>query len=1009
MFPQVSLAAPFLSKSPDGPWEQLDFLVIRRDVLTHVSEGQPPLEDLDDRDPRQQIMNNDRWQQLRELFATVREMSPEDRRAFLDKELAGDPELRAELDSLLDADPTTGAFFNPRKGERIEGSIGPYQLLEVLGEGGFGIVYLAQQVRPIRRQVALKVIKPGMDTRQVIARFEAERQALALMNHPGVAQVFEAGETEQGHPYFVMEYVDGLPITAFCDRERLSIRQRLELFQQVCDAIQHAHQKGVIHRDIKPSNVLVTLRNGVPVPVVIDFGIVKATTPSSPDLTAITHEGMIVGTLRYMSPEQAGGADAVDTRSDIYSLGVLLYELLTGELPFDSERLRRAALSEAVRVIREEEPPGLAARVERSGERSAELAKLRSTDSRGLLRELKGELQWITFRALEKQPERRYASPAEFAADVQRLLADEPVLAGPPSATYRVRKYMRRHRAGVAAAALVLLAILAGGVAAGIGFARAIKAERIARGEAESAERVTNFLIELFQSPTPDRALGQTITARTLLDIGARRIQGKEIQDPKVRARLLSAVGSAYSTLGLHEEGVDLLHEAAEETQKANGPKSAEYGKALSQLALNMRNAGEMDGVDSLTQRSVDILSQAEGANRNDLAMAILRQAEWRINSGSPEEGDSLVRVALEMAEAEAHPDTTVLVIGYSIRGFVAGTRGALEDQERDTERALSLAIAHFGEKHSRVLRLHRGLARVYGQMHKSDEALRHADAALSLAQAMFPEGHPSIASAVSGRGEALAGAYRWDEAIAAHEEALAMYRATYGAEHHMVQDELYSLGICYEGDRQINLAIDRMREACAMQSKAFGLENATTISLTRNLAELYASAGRIDEAEALFRKIIPYVKAYPNDDAVVQVGLADICRDTGRLAEADSLYLRARALNDTTSAYQRLYYGDCLTRHAYLRSVQGRHADAESLMQAGIAMQLRDNPEDSPELMKSFVIDAASRARAGNVNGAMQALKKAKVCGAIEQDAMRFKELAVLRSRPDYPLESSR
>ena len=327
--------------------------------------------------------------------------------------------------------------------------IGPYKLLQQIGEGGMGTVFMAEQTQPVQRKVALKVIKPGMDSRQVIARFEAERQALAMMDHVNIARVLDAGATEAGRPYFVMELVHGVPITKYCDDNHLTPRERLELFVPVCQAIQHAHQKGIIHRDIKPSNVMVTLYDGKPVPKVIDFGVAKATEQKLTERTLFTQYGTMVGTLEYMSPEQAEmSALGVDTRSDIYSLGVLLYELLTGSTPLTHKRMKEAAYAEILRMIKEEEPPKPSTRLSDSGEALASISAQRHTEPAKLTKLVRGELDWIVMKTLEKDRNRRYETANGFAADVQRYLNDEPVQACPPSAGYRFRKFARRNKAG---------------------------------------------------------------------------------------------------------------------------------------------------------------------------------------------------------------------------------------------------------------------------------------------------------------------------------------------------------------------------------------------------------------------------------------------------------------------------------------------------------------------------------------------------------------------------------
>jgi serine/threonine protein kinase/WD40 repeat protein/tetratricopeptide (TPR) repeat protein len=405
--------------------------------------------------------------------AALAQQAPAQRVALLDQACAGDTLLRSRVEALLWAhDNPDSALEAPLAGSLATAAlmcregpgtrIGPYQLLEEIGEGGFGIVFLAEQHKPLRRRVALKVIKPGMDTRQVIARFEAERQALALMDHPNIAKVHDGGETAGGRPYFVMELVQGIPITDYCDQAQMAPRQRLDLFVTVCQAVQHAHQKGIIHRDIKPSNVLVTMQDGQPVAKVIDFGIAKATGPQLTDKTLCTGAAQLIGTPLYMSPEQAGpGSVDVDTRSDIYSLGVLLYELLTGTTPFDKERLKKAGYDEICRLIREEEPARPSARLSALGTAAEAVSANRQSDPRRLAQLCRGELDWIVLKALEKDRSRRYETASALAADIERYLNDEPVEACPPSALYRLRKLVRRNRAAVVAAAL--LAVLAVG------------------------------------------------------------------------------------------------------------------------------------------------------------------------------------------------------------------------------------------------------------------------------------------------------------------------------------------------------------------------------------------------------------------------------------------------------------------------------------------------------------------------------------------------------------------
>jgi serine/threonine protein kinase len=516
------------------------------------------------------------------IFNAARRIeTPEARRRYLEQACADQPDLHARILALLRIHDQELSFLeSPAPGLHVETvdtlgegpgtHIGPYRLVEVIGEGGFGVVFRAEQHEPLRRQVALKVLKPGMDTRRVVARFEAERQALALMDHPHIARILEGGETAAGRPYFVMELVYGVPITLYCDDHNLPLRQRLGLFVAVCQAVQHAHQKGIIHRDLKPSNVLVASEDGKLVPKVIDFGVAKALGQPLSEGTLATGAGVVVGTLAYMSPEQTKlDALDIDTRADIYSLGVVLYELLTGTTPLTRERLKQTDLGEVLRLIREEEPPPPSARLNQTNGSLTSLEAQRKQERACWSREVRDELDWIVMKALEKDRGRRYETASAFAADVQRYLAGEPVLAAPPSATYRLRKFARKHRAALTTAALVALLLVAGVAVSTWQAVRATAAEARAHDkeqqalvqkqraddEAAIARAITDFLQKelLGQADISLQVGGErnsNITVREVLDRAAQQIDGKFPGQKLTEAAIRFTIGSAYVALG---------------------------------------------------------------------------------------------------------------------------------------------------------------------------------------------------------------------------------------------------------------------------------------------------------------------------------------------------------------------------------------------------------------------------------------------------------------------------
>jgi len=615
--------------------------------------------------------------------------------------------------------------------------IGPYRLLHRIGEGGMGEVWAAEQMEPVRRRVAVKLIKAGMDTKQVIARFEAERQALATMDHPCISKVFDAGETEEGRPFFVMELVSGLPITEYCDRQGLRTAERVALFIQVCEGVQHAHQRAIIHRDLKPSNVLFALQDGRAVPKIIDFGVAKATAQPLTEKSLFTEVGALIGTPEYMSPEQADlSVQDVDTRTDVYALGVILYELLVGALPFEPKMLREAGFDGIRRMIREVEPPKPSTRLGTlGGPRSSDAARQRQVDLPTLRRQLAGELDWITMKALEKDRERRYGSPAELAADLGRHLRNEPVLAGPPSASYRARKFVRRHRVGVAVAAVAVLAL--GGFALAMG----VQARRISR-EAEAKREVSAFLAELFKVSNPSEARGGNITARELLDKGVVKIRGSLQGEPRVRAELLATMGTVYLGLGLYDQAEPLLKEALDTQRRVLGREHPDTLRSAVEMGRLLHATLRDDESEKLLVETLGIQKRVLGAEHPDTlrTMGDLARAFW--GQDRSKEAEASFRELLAVQKRVLGPENVETLRSMHGLGLALNSQRRFAEGEAILKETLALRRRVLGADHPHVLNTMMHLAFSYKYQGRLREAEALTKELLEIGNRVLGPGH---------------------------------------------------------------------------------------------------------------------------------------------------------------------------------------------------------------------------------------------------------------------------
>jgi serine/threonine protein kinase/tetratricopeptide (TPR) repeat protein len=939
-------------------------------------------------------MKQDRFQKAETIFQAAVELPAADRDGLVADRCGDDVELRALVERLLlhHADGMS-RFLEPAaecETARVEGAagspatIGPYKILESIGEGGMGVVYLAEQSAPLRRRVALKVIKLGMDTKEVVARFEAERQALALMDHPGIARVFDGGATPEGRPYFVMEHVPGIPITDYCDRRKLSMRERLELFTQVCEAVQHAHQKGIIHRDLKPSNILVGEVDGRPVPKVIDFGVAKAVARPLTEATVYTAQGQLIGTPEYMSPEQAEatGLD-VDTRTDVYSLGVILYQLLAGSLPFDSTQLRKAGFAGILKILRETDPPRPSTRVSSLGGQTDEIAVKRRTDRRRLVSQLKGDLDWIVMRALEKDRDRRYGSPRELTQDIRRHLQHEPVLAGPPSAVYRTRKYVRRHRVALGFVALTFLGITTAlvesnrqreKVEAALAVAEAERAQAVL--EAEKAEQVSRFLQEVLGANDPFdlryevRTPEENEFAKRLLDQAAETVEVDLAAQPEVLAEVQDVIGRTYWGLELYDEARSHLEASLALRRELYGDLHPDVATSLEHLGFLAQSVGEFEQARSYYTESLEIRRVVLGERHSETAtsLASLGALEWEFSpeaklfpaprNGSIDRAEQLTRASLEIRKETGD----VLVRGIAgcnrVLALIHAVRGEYEAALTCARAALEARLMLVGRDHYLVSWDLEDLGTIYldsGDPVSAEPFLRESRA---IRNRLLAEDHYARLWSHKALAECLARQGRYAAADSLYTEALVGYRKRWPAGGTTLRTLPIALANARRARGDSAGAANFVRETLVWTRDAHGVESVEVASVLRVLADEYYPQGS-EEAYLAHREELSIHQSQLGDDrrtigslVRVAVALSRIeARGPSRFATVDSLFREAQRMQQRVNDGDVPWSGqEWLHRswgQAYLD--QGRAGDAEPILREGVEIVRERAREDTP------------------------------------------------------------
>jgi eukaryotic-like serine/threonine-protein kinase len=737
------------------------------------------------------------------------------------------PDLLPTVANSASAPTTTPTDSEPK-------FIGPYKLLCRLGEGGMGQVWLAEQTAPVQRHVALKLIRVGRHDEEILRRFRSERQSLAMMDHRAIAKVFDAGATSDGQPFFVMEYVPGVPITKYCDDMRLSIRRRLELFIGVCEGIQHAHQKAIIHRDLKPANILVADVDGKPMPRIIDFGLAKAIGPQITDESMMTREGDWVGTPGYMSPEQADPSADVDTRTDVYSLGVVLYALLTGDSPFDGSQGKKQPFYEVIRQLVEVDPlkPSKKIRTQDAATQ-ARLAEQRQNDPGMLVKQVGGDLDCIVLKALEKDRDRRYATPLELAADVDRYLQNAPVSAHPAGIAYRTRKYVRRHRVSVSVAAAGLVLLM------GFAVAQAIELRKI-RQQRDRADRITQFMTGIFRVPNPSEARGNTVT-REILDKASQQIGTNLNKDPGLQAQLMETMAQTYTGLGLYGRSEDLTEHALRIQRSLFGERSRETLASESYLAQILRAQGHLPEAEKVLQNTIEAQRQVLGPNDPDTLASMDRLGYVYANEARHAEAENLFRQTLNAERKVLGPDDPQTLSTLNELAEILTPQGRYAEADQ-----------------------------IYGELIAAQKRTLGRD-------------HPATLLSMSHAAENLEEEGRFPEAEKLYTDVVAAQRRVLGPEHPQTLRAMTMLALTLAKEGRYSEADKLQNQVIEIKTRVLGPTHTSTLQSMEMAALGLNREGRYADSEKMFRDVIETAEKTNQPATVAEAWYNFACSEAAR------------------------------------------------------------------------------------------------------------------------------